>query len=184
MVNMANLRLEIVNVVISTWADKLSIEKLARSLPKSIYEPDTFAGLIYHRQVPKATIIMFSSGRMVSTGTKSVKQGEESLHVTLDEISKIMKKDLKMRDTNTENIVIKADLQNNINLKKMARIYKNSKYNPDSFPALIYVDKPNPSCLVFANGKIISAGSKNEAQARKSIKNINTKIKTGGCYTN
>jgi len=178
---MATLQLEIVNVVISAWTGKLNIEKLARTLQKSIYEPDTFAGLIYHRIIPKSTIIMFSTGRIVTTGNRSVKQGNESLNVTLYELNEIMKKDLKLKNKKTKNIVIKGDLRRKINLKKLAKKLK-SRYDSDVFPAVIYINKPNPSCLIFANGKIISAGSKNESQARKSIKDIGMQIKELNCY--
>lgn len=167
---------KIVNVVISAWADKLNIERLARSLPKSMYEPETFSGLVYHRQVPKATIIMFSTGRIVTTGTKSVRKGNESLNVTMYELSNILKKDMKVKNKKIENIVIKSDIKSKIDLKKLSRKCQNSNYNKNVFPALIYINKPDPSCLVFGNGKIISAGSKNESQARQSIVNIHKKI--------
>ncbi len=179
---MAILQLDIVNVVISAWVDKLDIEKLARTLPKSMYEPDTFPGLIYHRHVPKATLIMFSTGRIVSTGAKSIKQGKESLNVTIQEINKIIKTELILQKIKTENIVAKGDIHNKINLKKLFKKCKNTRYNPDSFPAVIHIDKPNPSCLIFSTGKIISAGAKNELQARRSIRDMNIRIKESNCY--
>ena len=179
---MGVLRPEIVNVVMSAWAGKLDIEKLARTLPKSMYEPDSFAGLIYHRQAPKATIIMFSTGRIVSTGAKSVKQSTESLNVTLFELAEIVKSELKIKNKKTENIVIKCDLGNGVNLKKLAKKDRGSKYNPDLFPAIIYTDKPNPSCLVFGSGKIISAGSKTETQAHKTIRDVHTRIRKLNCF--
>ena len=121
---MDNLQSKLVNVVISAWTDKLNIEKLARHLPKSMYEPDTFPGLIYRNLDPKATLIMFSSGRIVTTGTRSVKQGKKSLNMTIYELSKIMKKDLKLKNKNIENIVIKSDIRTKINLKKLAKFFK------------------------------------------------------------
>lgn len=64
--------LTIVNVVASTFVKStIDIEKLAM-IPKQVnYEPEVFPGLIYRRQNPKATVIMFASGKITSVGTKS-----------------------------------------------------------------------------------------------------------------
>lgn len=52
---------------------KLPIEKLARSLPKSIYEPEQFAGLVYRIQ-DSCVALLFASGKGVIVGAKSIEE--------------------------------------------------------------------------------------------------------------
>ena len=52
---------------------KLAIEKLARSLPKSLYEPEMFAGLIYRIQ-DSCVALLFASGKGVIVGAKTIEE--------------------------------------------------------------------------------------------------------------
>ena len=52
---------------------KLPIEKLARSLPKSLYEPEQFAGLIYRMQ-DSCVALLFASGKGVIVGAKTIEE--------------------------------------------------------------------------------------------------------------
>ena len=50
---------------------KLPIEKLARTLPKSMYEPEQFPGLIYRLQ-GSCVALLFASGKGVIVGAKEI----------------------------------------------------------------------------------------------------------------
>ncbi len=52
---------------------KLPIEKLARTLPKSMYEPEQFPGLIYRIQ-GSCVALIFASGKGVIAGAKSIEE--------------------------------------------------------------------------------------------------------------
>lgn len=52
---------------------KLPIEKLARTLPKCMYEPEQFPGIIY-RIHDSCVALLFSSGKGVIVGAKSVEE--------------------------------------------------------------------------------------------------------------
>ena len=52
---------------------KLDIEKLARSLPKSLYEPEQFPGLIYRLQ-DSCVILLFASGKGIIAGAKTIEE--------------------------------------------------------------------------------------------------------------
>ena len=77
----------IVNVVASTRVQgELDIEKLAFMLKHANYEPELFPGLVYRRQKPKATLIMFASGKITSVGARSEMQAKKTIEVTVEEI--------------------------------------------------------------------------------------------------
>ena len=48
----------------------ITIEKAARSIPHSMYEPEQFPGVIYRVIDPKVVILFFASGKLVCVGAK------------------------------------------------------------------------------------------------------------------
>lgn len=57
---------------------KLPIEKLARTLPRCMYEPEQFPGLIYHIK-DSCTALIFVSGKGVLAGAKSIEELNSAL---------------------------------------------------------------------------------------------------------
>ena len=67
---------------------KIHLEEAARKLPKSMYEPEQFPGLILRMADPKTVFLVFSSGKLVCTGAKresEVYRAVNTLHVMLEE---------------------------------------------------------------------------------------------------
>ena len=56
----------------------IQIQTLARTLPRCIYEPDQFPGIIYRIQ-DSCTALLFASGRGVIAGAKSVEETNSAL---------------------------------------------------------------------------------------------------------
>ena len=64
------------------------MEQAARKLPRSMYEPEQFPGLIHRMLEPKTVILLFASGKLVCTGAKKEKdvyRSVHNLHVLLEE---------------------------------------------------------------------------------------------------
>ena len=53
---------------------KIHLELAARKLPRSMYEPEQFPGLIHRMLEPKTVILLFASGKLVCTGAKKEEQ--------------------------------------------------------------------------------------------------------------
>ena len=67
---------------------KVHLERAARSLPRSMYEPEQFPGLIHRMLDPKTVILIFASGKLVCTGAKKesdVYRAVHNLHTELEE---------------------------------------------------------------------------------------------------
>src|SRR6202049_2699167 len=77
------------NIVASAnLGGKIHLEEAARQLPKSMYEPEQFPGLIHRMPDPKTVILLFASGKLVCTGAKresDVYRAVSNLHVMLEE---------------------------------------------------------------------------------------------------
>ncbi len=67
---------------------KIHLERAARVLPRSMYEPEQFPGLIHRMLDPKTVILLFASGKLVCTGAKKeadVYRSVHNLHSLLEE---------------------------------------------------------------------------------------------------
>ncbi len=67
---------------------KVHLERAARSLPRSMYEPEQFPGLIHRMLDPRSVVLIFASGKLVCTGTKKeseVYRAVHNLHTLLEE---------------------------------------------------------------------------------------------------
>ena len=77
------------NIVASVnLGGKVHLETAARSLPRSMYEPEQFPGLIHRMLDPKTVILIFASGKLVCTGAKKesdVFRSVHNLHTMLEE---------------------------------------------------------------------------------------------------
>ncbi len=77
------------NIVASiNLGGKIHLEQAARTLPRSMYEPEQFPGLIHRMLDPKTVILLFSSGKLVCTGAKKeadVYRSVNNLHALLEE---------------------------------------------------------------------------------------------------
>lgn len=77
------------NIVASaSLGGNVHLEEAARQLPRSMYEPEQFPGLIHRMPEPKTVILLFASGKLVCTGAKKeieVYQAVNNLHNTLEQ---------------------------------------------------------------------------------------------------
>ena len=66
-----NVVVEIQNMVASVNLHRrIRVERAARILPRSLYEPEQFPGLIHRVLDPKVVFLIFASGKLVCTGAK------------------------------------------------------------------------------------------------------------------
>jgi transcription initiation factor TFIID TATA-box-binding protein len=80
---------QIQNIVASAGlGGRIDLEKSTYSLRRTMYEPEQFPGLIYRMDDPKTVILIFSTGKLVCTGTKKeaeVHRAIAKLQETLEE---------------------------------------------------------------------------------------------------
>ena len=69
------------NIVSSiSLGGNILLVKSARTLPRSMYEPEQFTGLIHRMLDPKTVILVFASGKLVCTGAKKETEVYRSVH--------------------------------------------------------------------------------------------------------
>ena len=65
--------IKIVNIVATASLERaIPLVKLAEALPNTEYNPEQFPGLVMRIKDPKTSALIFSSGKIVCTGAKSM----------------------------------------------------------------------------------------------------------------
>lgn len=166
---------KIVNIVISTSLEhKVPLERLIMDLPNTEYNPEQFPGLIMKIRDPKASFLIFSSGKIVCTGTKSLAEVDLALEKLIDYMSKV---DIKIEiqpKVRVENVVASSDIDMKLDLNEIAIKLTNVEYEPEQFPGLVFKinDETGATFLIFGNGKIVCTGTKSDADVHIAIKNL------------
>lgn len=78
------------NIVISSSLGyNLDLRDLADNLPGATYNPVKFPGVVIPINEPKVLALIFSSGKIVCSGAKSIEEAEEGLAQIIDKINQI-----------------------------------------------------------------------------------------------
>lgn len=168
--------LTVSNVVVTGGVEtELDLETLAVDLPNADYNPSKFPGIVYRKTNPKATILIFRSGKLVSTGSKSVDGAVGSVEFILDKMEGIGVKPPDEPTITVSNIVSHGDFGQELNLNAIAigLGLEKVEYEPEQFPGLVYQENNTETVgLMFASGKVVITGATDVAQSRDSMKEI------------
>ena len=108
--NTSNLRIQ--NIVATTSLGKpVSLTKLARTQSNTEYNPEQFPGLVLRIKEPKSAVLVFSSGNLVCTGTKSVGQVRQVIDAVIKQLAKIGVKITDRPKITVQNIVASGSIK-------------------------------------------------------------------------
>ena len=168
---MSKKELKIQNIVASTFlAHDVPLIKLAETLSNTEYNPEQFPGLVMRIKEPKTSALIFSSGKVVCTGAKSMTKVRESVSQIIKNIGKIGIK-IKIRPIiKIQNMVASGDINMALNLNKLAMKLDNTEYEPEQFPGLVYkLAGTRATFLLFSNGKIVCTGTTSETRLKEAL---------------
>lgn len=171
--------LKVQNIVATASLGKdVSLTKLARTNPNTEYNPDTFPGLVLRIKEPKSAVLVFSSGNLVCTGTKSVAQVRKVVQQVIKQLRKVgVNVTIKPKIT-VQNIVASGEINLDLNLNTLSLELENTEYEPEQFPGLVYkLDEPTATFLLFTNGKLVCTGTKNKAQLEDSMVQLDKNVR-------
>jgi len=164
------------NIVLSvTYEDtKFNLEKLARSLDGARYDPELFPGVVYKSERPRASFLIFSSGKMNCVGASSLADARQAIS---NLTRKLRKAHIKMKaepKIKVQNIVASLDFGRKFDLEHIARSFENAEYEPEVFPGLVFrLDDPKLVVLLFVSGKGVCAGAKSLNDVKRAAQKVN-----------
>ncbi|TYZ60687.1 hypothetical protein PybrP1_013087, partial [[Pythium] brassicae (nom. inval.)] len=137
----------------------VDIKQLALQIRNADYSRRGFGALVIRFQTPKASVLVYRSGKFLIIGSSS----EQGTMQALDKFRSILKKlsvPSELSRFAVVNIVGSVDLGFKVRLEGLARDHARfCTYEPELFPGLIYrVVEPKCTCLVFVSGKMVITG--------------------------
>lgn len=168
------------NVVGSTATNQeLDLEALAEDLEGVSYDPDIFPGLVYRMEDPKASGLLFRSGKIVFTGARSVGELERAATLTFDVLRELGLEVPDDPDLTVQNIVTSGELGDSLNLSAIAvgLGLENIEYEPEQFPGLVYrLEEVGVVALLFGSGKVVITGGTQPEDAELAIGGIQSEL--------
>ena len=170
----------VVATVVVEITEKIDLNQIARKHADVEYNPERFPGLVMRILKPKATILIFSTGKMVVTGMRKASEADRVVEKVLKNIRKAGIK-VSNPEITIQNIVASGDLHTNIDLNMAAIVMEYAMYEPEVFPGLIYrMQDPKTVFLIFSTGRIVCTGAKRKEIVKEAVRKLNIQVRELG----
>ena len=151
---------------------------MAATLSNTEYNPEQFPGLVIRIKEPKTSALIFSSGKVVCTGARSMDKVEESIKKIIKSLEKINVKITIKPEIKIQNIVASGSVGMDLNLNTLAMKLENTEYEPEQFPGLVYkLAAAKATFLLFSNGKVVCTGTKSEKEVHAALDKLIENLK-------
>jgi len=171
--------IKVVNIVVSSSLEHdIPLEKMAATLSNTEYNPEQFPGLVIRIKDPKTSALIFSSGKIVCTGARSMEKVNESIKKIIKSLEKINIKITIKPVVKIQNIVASGSIGMDLNLNVLATKLRDVEYEPEQFPGLVYkLAAAKATFLLFSNGKIVCTGTKSEKEVHEALDKLIENLK-------
>ena len=171
--------IKVVNIVVSASLNHdIPLEKMAATLSNTEYNPEQFPGLVLRIKEPKTSALIFSSGKIVCTGARSMDKVEESVGKIVKILEKMGIKITIKPEIKIQNIVASGSVGMDLNLNDLAMKLDNTEYEPEQFPGLVYkLAEAKATFLLFSNGKVVCTGTKSEKEVHEALDMLISNLK-------
>ena len=168
---MTDVDIKIENIVASASIGKdIVLTEVAKALEGVDFNREQFPGLVFKLQDPKTAALIFSSGKLVCTGAKSIDDSKLAIKKTVDLMRTIDTEIPHEFDIKIQNIVASAN-------EAVALELENTEYEPEQFPGLVYrLSDPKVVLLLFGSGKVVCTGAKTKKDARLGVENAKARL--------
>ena len=176
---MSERDLKVTNCVVSCDTfTKYVLEDLADKLIKAEYNPESFPGLVYRLDEPKASILVFSTGKLICSGSKSLEQATIAIKNTLRDFKEQGIAVSDKLEVKIVNMVASASLGKRMDLNRIVFELPECEYEPEQFPGVVHrISKPKLVFLLFSSGRIVITGAKSLEMITEGIDVIEKELK-------
>mmetsp|Transcript_35164 Transcript_35164/g.40102 ORF Transcript_35164/g.40102 Transcript_35164/m.40102 type:complete len:265 (-) Transcript_35164:182-976(-) len=150
---------------------RLDLKRISLKCRNCEFNPRRFAAVIMRLREPRATALIFGSGKMCVTGVKSTHNATLATKRFAYIIERVGFKPEEHLNFKVQNIVGTTDVGFPIRLEGL--VYAHSMYasfEPELFPGLIYrMIKPRVVFLIFVSGKLVITGARTEGDLKQAF---------------
>ena len=178
----SSFTIKVENVVaFATLGVDIQLDKLVKEVENTEYEPEQFPGLVYRPTSPRAAALIFSSGKIVCTGAKSIENAKLAMQKVADTIRSTGIPVPRKFPIEVENIVASSRIIAKLNLEEIAFMLENAEYEPEQFPGLVFrITEPRVAFLLFSSGKIICTGAHSIEDINRALAKFKEKLEEIG----
>ncbi len=170
---MEKIDIKVENVVANARiADNLDLQYIESKLEDAVFTKKKFPGLVYRTREPKSAFLIFRSGKVVCTGSKTA----EGVRAVMDKLSSDLRsigiEVVEHPEFRVQNIVASANIGKELNLGAIVvgLGLEGMEYEPEVFPGLVYrIDEPKSAILIFSSGRLVITGGKTVKDCEKSV---------------
>ncbi|MGB7532888.1 MAG: TATA-box-binding protein [Halobacteriota archaeon] len=181
---MTKLNIKVENVVANARiADELDLNYIESQLEDAVFTKKKFPGLVYRTKEPKSAFLIFRSGKVVCTGSKT----EEGVRKVMDKLSADLRgigvEVVEHPEFRVQNIVASASVGRELNLGAivLGLELEGMEYEPEVFPGLVYrIKEPKSAILIFSSGRLVITGGKTIEDCEKSVDVLLDKLREIG----
>jgi transcription initiation factor TFIID TATA-box-binding protein len=165
----------LLNVVAAVnLACTVDLVHLATHARNAEYNPRNFVAVVMRIRDPRASALVYSSGKMVVTGART----EYLAHLAARKFARIIQKvgihHVKFQDFKVTNMLASCELRFPLRLEGIALAYpQQTMYEPEVFSGLVYkMSSPRVSITLFVTGKVVILGASHRDQIYEAFENI------------
>ena len=175
-----DIETKIENIVASASIGKdIDLSEVKTALePDVTFNREQFPGLVFKLKDPKTAALIFSSGKLVCTGAKSIENSKIAINKTVDLMRSVDTDIPEEFEIKIQNIVASASLNSTLNLEAVALELEDTEYEPEQFPGLVYrLTDPKVVLLLFGSGKVVCTGAKTRSDAKLGVERAYDRLK-------
>ncbi|MFB6185833.1 MAG: TATA-box-binding protein, partial [Halobacteriaceae archaeon] len=122
-------------------------------------------------------VLLFRSGKVISTGTKSIDDAKTVVKEFYEKLESLGISTEDGREIQIQNIVGTAELDHLLNLNAIAigLGLEQTEYEPEQFPGLVYRPEEDGSgvvILLFGSGNLVITGAKDQDDIKQAVNHI------------
>lgn len=165
----------VVNVIATAdLQQKINLKEI-KEFRDIVYDDKVYRGMAayFKTSLMQGRVSIFSSGKMISVGTRSEKRAFSELERAKGFlVDQGIIKPTKLRPI-VNNIVAKANMNKDIDLEGLSQSTK-MMYEPEQFPGgILKIQEPlMATFLIFASGKVVVTGIKKMKQVEQAIQKL------------
>lgn len=172
-IRVQKLKVEIVNVVATAeLGDEVDLGKISE-LNSITYDPSRYFCAYFSDEKMESKVSVFSSGKMISVGGKSMKAARHDLMYVRGSLLEHGFVENRPLEVILRNLVATVDTHMPIELEELAIRMSGAVYEPEQFPGIIFRPKTcDCSTLIFSSGKLVVSGLREEDNVVSTCKDI------------
>ena len=169
------VKTKIQNIVLSvTYEDtEFNLVKVANLLDGTVYNPERFPGVVYKSSDPKASFLIFSSGKMNCVGARTMEDAKLAIKRLTTKLQKAGVKVKVEPKVKVQNIVASVNFGRKFDLEHIFSSFENTEYELEVFPGLVFrLEDPKAVLLLFVSGKGVCAGTKSMIDVKRAAQKV------------